>query len=632
MARQKHAGAQPDWRRFPIGVELSPAGTPHARVWAPARRRVDVIVENPDGSPAAEIALERDSGGYFAGELTGVSAGARYRFRLDGARTFPDPASRFQPDGPHGPSEIIDPHAFSWSDADWPGVSRRRQVIYELHVGTFTRGGTFRDAIEQLPDLVDLGVTTIEIMPIAEFVGRFGWGYDGVDLFAPYHVYGTPDDLRALVDAAHRLQLGAILDVVYNHFGPDGNYLKEFAPHYFSGKNTEWGEAINFDGDDSRPVRELFIANAAYWIDEFHFDGLRLDATQQIFDESSPHILTEVAAAVRAAAGVRSTFVVAENEPQHAKLVRDVDGGGCGLDALWNDDFHHAARVALTGRNEAYYSGYRGSAQELISAAKYGFLYQGEWYGWQKQRRGTPALDLPFDRFVNFLQNHDQVANTAGGERLHAVTSPGRLRAATALLLLLPQTPMLFQGQEFAASSRFVYFADHNAELATLVRAGRTEFMSQFESIGTVEGAAALHDPGDAMSFARCKLDWSERARNTKVVALHRDLIRLRHDDAVIGAPDVRVDGARLGEYAFVLRFFGDDAGDRLLLVNLGARLHLESPAEPLLAPPADSRWSTLLSTEVPAYGGWGTPDVETRDDGWWLPPESAVLLEPVRP
>ncbi|HEX7019208.1 MAG TPA: alpha-amylase family glycosyl hydrolase, partial [Gemmatimonadaceae bacterium] len=322
MARQKHAGAQPDWRRFPIGVEVSPAGTPHARVWAPARRRVDVIVENPDGSPAAEISLERDGGGYFSGGLNGVNAGARYRYRLDGGSRLPDPASRFQPDGPHGPSQIVDPRAFAWSDGDWPGVSRRGQVIYELHIGTFTRGGTFRSAIQHLPDLVDLGVTVVEIMPIAEFAGRFGWGYDGVDLFAPYHLYGTPDDLRALIDAAHRLHLGVILDVVYNHFGPDGNYLKEFAPRYFSGKDTECGEAINFDGDDSRSVREFFTTNAAYWINEFHFDGLRHDATQQIFDESEPHILFEVATAVRAAAGGRATIVVAENEPQHAKLVR----------------------------------------------------------------------------------------------------------------------------------------------------------------------------------------------------------------------------------------------------------------------------------------------------------------------
>ena len=525
---------------------------------------------------------------------------------------------------------VVDPAAFAWTDDSWTGVSIKGQVIYELHIGTFTPAGTFRAAIEKLPLLAELGVTVLEIMPVADFAGRFGWGYDGVNEFAPSRLYGTPDDFRAFVDAAHGLGLAVILDVVYNHLGPDGNYLTKFASSYFSKKPTEWGEAINFDGEQSGPVREFFVTNARYWIEEFHLDGLRLDATQQIFDESTPHILAEVVEAVRAGAGARRTLVIGENEPQHARLVRPPDQGGCGLDALWNDDFHHSAVVAATGRSEAYYSGYRGTPQEFVSAVKYGFLYQGEWYRWQKQGRGTLSLDLAPTRFVAFTQNHDQVANSQSGERLHQETSPGRYRALTALLLLAPQTPMLFQGQEFAASSPFMFFADHEPELARLVRTGRHTFLSQFPSIAT-ETCDELPDPADESTFTRCKLDWSERERNSHIVALHRDLLRLRRADAALRAQTVHgVDGAVLGEQSFVLRFFGPRGDDRLLLVNLGPRVHLDPMPEPLLAPRCrGTHWVNVLSTDAAAYGGWGTPPVDTAGDGWWLPAECAVLLRP---
>jgi maltooligosyltrehalose trehalohydrolase len=570
-----------------------------------------------------------EGNGYFSGYTANATAGTRYRFRLDGRDAFPDPASRFQPEGPHGPSIVIDPTQFEWSDADWPGVSIDGQVIYELHVGTFTEAGTYRAAIERLPDLVDLGATVIEIMPLADFAGRFGWGYDGVDLFAPTRLYGAPDDLRALVDAAHRLEIGVILDVVYNHFGPDGNYLGQFSPHYVSDKATEWGIALNFDGEQSAAVREFILTNARYWIDEFHFDGLRLDATQQIFDSSTPHIIAEVAGAVRSAARGRDTIIVAENEPQRTSLVRPLNEHGCALDALWNDDFHHSARVAATGRSEAYYSGYRGNAQEFISAAKYGYLYQGEWYAWQHNRRGEPGLDLPPSSFVTFLQNHDQVANTAAGRRIHQESSPGRCRALTALLLLLPQTPMLFQGQEFAASSPFLFFADHNGDLATLVRKGRGDFLTQFPSLAADNASHAV-DPSDPETFVRCKLDWSEGEKHKAALDLHRDLLRLRRDDRVIHARAPRsLDGAVISDAAFMLRFFGEKGDDRLLVVNLGARIHADPFAEPLSAPPYERAWNTIFSTESPKYGGWGTPPIETVDDGWWIPAECAVLLAP---
>jgi maltooligosyltrehalose trehalohydrolase len=617
-------------RRLPVGVEVvnhiqSADRMVHARVWAPACKSVDLVVEGGE-----TFALEQEPNGYFAGLAKGVTTGTRYRFRLDGGDALPDPASRYQPEGPHGPSEVVDPQHFEWSDTDWRGVSIEGQVLYELHVGTFTKAGTFRAAIERLPDLVDVGVTAVEVMPVADFVGQFGWGYDGVNMFAPSHVYGTPDDFRAFVDAAHRLELGVILDVVYNHLGPDGNYLARFSPHYFAEKATEWGASINFDGEGSGSVREFFVANARYWIEEFHLDGLRLDATQQIWDSSERHILTDVAAEVRSAAAGRATIVIAENEPQDARLVRPCDTGGCGMDALWNDDFHHSAVVAATGRSEAYYTGYAGTPQEFISAAKYGFLYQGVYYMWQHGPRGSPAFDLAPSRFVNFTQNHDQVANTGNGKRLHQETSPARARALTAMLLLAPQTPMLFQGQEFHASSPFHFFADHAGELGAQVRAGRSAFMSQFWSVAARDEATRILDPAHPSTFVRCKLDWSERERNADVVALHRDLLRLRREDTVLRRQRAHaVDGAVIGPHAFVLRFFGDAGDDRLLVVNLGARHHADPMPEPLLAPPAGRRWRTVISTEDQQYGGWGTPPLPSDDQGWWLPSEFAAFLAP---
>jgi maltooligosyltrehalose trehalohydrolase len=459
-------------RRLPVGGEPVPGGGVHFRVWAPRRRRVQVVFA---GGPAwvAPALLTPEADGYFSGHVVEAVAGLRYRYRLDDDDTlYPDPASRFQPDGPHGPSETIDPAAYRWTDEAWHGAQIKGQVLYEMHVGTFTVEGTWAAATRQLPELARLGVTCLEVMPIGDFPGRFGWGYDGVNLFAPTRLYGRPDDFRQFVDQAHTNGLAVILDVVYNHLGPDGNYLGAFSDAYVTDRYlNEWGEAINFDGPDAGPSREYFVANAGYWIDEYHLDGLRLDATQQMFDSSPVHILTEIGQRVREMARGRATIVSSENEPQETKIVRPIERGGYGLDGLWNDDFHHSAMVAMTGRNEAYYTDYHGTPQELISAVKYGYLYQGQHYSWQKQRRGSPALDLDPSAFVSFIQNHDQVANTARGQRVHAQTSPGRYRAMTALLLLAPATPMLFQGQEIAASAPFLYFCDHTTELASMVKA-----------------------------------------------------------------------------------------------------------------------------------------------------------------
>jgi maltooligosyltrehalose trehalohydrolase len=622
-------------RRLPVGAEVLPDASVHFRVWAPRRTSVSVVIEGDAARGVTgehqSVALDREADGYFSGTVSAAAAGTLYRFKLDtDDYLYPDPASRFQPQGPHGPSMVIDPATFNWTDADWPGMKIEGQVIYEMHVGAFTRQGTWEAAAAELEELARIGITVLEVMPVSEFPGRFGWGYDGVDWYAPAHLYGEPDDFRRFVDRAHQVGIGVILDVVYNHFGPDGNYLRQFSEDYFTDRHTtEWGEAINYDGDNSGSVRELAICNAGYWIDEFHLDGLRLDATQNIYDDSGDHILAAITRRAREAAAGRDIIIVAENEPQETRLVRPPEQGGYGMDGLWNDDFHHSAMVALTGHNEAYYTDYLGKSQEFISAVKYGYLYQGQWYKWQKQRRGTPGLDLKPAAFVTFIQNHDQVANTATGARAHKLTSPGRYRAMTALVLLAPGTPMLFMGQEFAASTPFLYFADHETNLAELVRKGRAEFLEQFRSYATPETQAILTNPESVETFEKCKLDFTERERHQQVYDLHQDLLKLRRTDKRFSAQAPRgVDGAVLGDEAFVLRYFGED-DDRLLLVNFGADLHLNPAPEPLLAPPAGKRWVTLWSSEDPRYGGSGTPPLDTKNN-WRLPGHAAVALAPV--
>jgi maltooligosyltrehalose trehalohydrolase len=616
-------------RRLPIGAEPHDDGV-HVRVWAPAVKTVALDVEAGPGSPSTH-ALEPEGDGYFSVTVPGARAGTRYRLRPGDAECgLPDPASRFQPEGPHGPSEVVDPAVFRWTDAGWRGVTLPGQVVYEMHIGTFTREGTWAAAARELPELAAAGLTLLELMPVAEFPGRFGWGYDGVDLFAPTRLYGIPDDFRRFVDRAHALGLGVILDVVYNHVGPDGNYLKAFSPDYFTDRyDNEWGEAINFDGPNAAAVREFFAANAGYWIDEFHLDGLRLDATQQIFDASSEHVLASIVRRAREAAGGRATLLVAENEPQHVRLLRAPEAGGYGCDAAWNDDFHHSARVALTGRRDAYYSDYRGTPQELVSAVTRGYLYQGQRSSWQRKRRGTSTRGVESPRFVAYVQNHDQVANSARGERLHMLTSPGRYRAMAAVLLLGPATPLLFQGQEFCASSPFLFFADHAPELAALVRRGRADFLAQFPAIATPQMRAVLTDPADPRTFERCVLDLSERQRHAGAYALHRDLLRLRREDPVFRGQGQRgVDGAVIGPEAVVLRFYGVDGDDRLVLVNLGTDVPLEPVAEPLLAPPEDRRWRTIWSSEDPRYGGGGVPP--DAEQGWRLVAHAACVVAPV--
>lgn len=607
---------------YPVGAALHEGGGAF-RVWADNHKAVSVRI----GSVEHELSAEGN--GYFYGPVRGVRDGDTYQYVVDGRGPFPDPASRFQPQGPHGPSQITNPDTFLWTDHGWPGINLSGQVIYEMHIGSFTPCGTWRSAMQQLPELVALGITAVEVMPIAEFEGSFGWGYDGVDLFAPTRNYGSPDDFRAFVDAAHAQGIGVILDVVYNHVGPDGNYLSMFSENYFSTKcETDWGTAINFDGEKSGPVREFFAANAAYWIKEFHLDGLRLDATQDIHDSSKHHILREIVRSARKAAGQRGIIVVGENEPQNTKLIRPESAGGYGMDALWNDDFHHSAMVAATGSRESYYGDYLGSPQELLSATKYGFLYQGQWYAWQKKRRGSSTLGLSPASMIGFLQNHDQVANSARGFRLHELTTPGRFRALTALCLLSPSTPMLFQGQEFASSSLFLYFADHKPDLAAQVLAGRAEFLDQWRSLSSRK--LVYDDPSARETFDKCKLDFSEREKNRETYALHRDLLKLRKSEPVFSRQDHQFDGEILGSEAFALRFFSEGfQDDRLLVMNLGTELHLSPSPMPLLGPPENSEWIVQWSSEDPKYGGNGTPPLDS-DLNWIVPAHAAVVLKPI--
>jgi maltooligosyltrehalose trehalohydrolase len=626
-------------RRYPIGAELMGSGRTHVRVWAPKADRLEVAVEGEwkDGRAARAtpefMQLEREPDGYFSGSIAG-GAGTLYRFRTNGGgNLYPDPTSHFQPEGPHGPSCVIDHDGFIWTDEEWKGRTLAGQIMYEMHIGTFTPEGSWRAAAEKLPLLQEDGITLLEMMPIADFPGGFGWGYDGVNLFAPCHLYGSPDDLRFFIDRAHALGLGVILDVVYNHFGPDGNYLGAFSDDYVNRERpNEWGDCINFDGRNSGPVREFFISNGRYWIELFHFDGFRFDATQSIHDDSEEYIVGAIGRAARKAAGKRDILLIAENEPQESKLIKRRSDGGDDLDALWNDDWHHTALVAVTGRREAYFTDYLGTPQEFISAAKYGYLFQGQPYVWQEAPRGYPAFGVRPEAFVAFIENHDQVANTAFGERVRFLTSPGRYRAVTALLLLGPWTPLLFQGQEFGATSRFQFFTDvGDADLKNAIRKGRFEFLAQFPSVADPEVQARLPIPSDSSTYERCKLYWADRERNPQIYELHRDLIRLRQTD-----PRFRhlvangVDGAVLGRRSFVLRYFAEKPEEvRLLLVNFGSQQIFSPAPEPLLAPPDRYEWEIMWTSDAPQYGGAGTAEV-AHDEGWTIFAESAVALRAV--
>jgi maltooligosyltrehalose trehalohydrolase len=603
----------------------------HFSVWAPEARELQVVLQD-----SGSHRLLPDEGGYFQGVLP-ARAGDRYKFLVDGKGPFPDPASRYQPQGPHGWSEIVDPNAFQWSDRE--KLSRdldlKSQVLYELHIGTFTEEGTYRAAEREFPRLQELGITALEIMPVNEFGGSFGWGYDGVNLFAPYHLYGTPDDLRHMIDAAHKVGLAIILDVVYNHLGPDGNYLAEFSKFFFSKTPTEWGEAPNFDGENSKPVREFILQNAEYWIRDFHFDGLRFDATQSFVDSGihGEQILTALARRARAATD-RQILLFSECERQQSQQLMPQADAGCGLDGMWNDDFHHSAFVRLTGKREGYYADHLGKAQEFVSAAKWGFLFQGQYYSWQKAPRGTPFLHLQPWRAITFLENHDQIANTLLGTRPRAQSSARRYRAMAAYWLLSSGTPMFFMGQEYGSTRPFVYFFDQPGQIGESLLEGRAKFLSQFESIRDIPNLESiLAHPADPNSFKSCKLVATDRNQQEAVQLqrLFHDLLKLRREDpAIAGQRKGSVEGAVLSDDCFILRLFSSDPGeddlDRLLVVNFGPYLEMIHIPEPLLAPSRNKQWTLLWNSEQLEYGGTSAISPITSN-GWHIAEETTFLL-----
>lgn len=601
-----------------LGATVPPGGGVEFRVWSPGARLVELELFGNQGTRRIPLLPELE--GYHAITVPNAAPGVRYRFFVDGAGPFPDPCSRFQPEGPHGPSEVVDVGAFMWTDAGWSGLQREGLVIYELHTGTFTQAGTFAAIIPELPRLVELGVNALELMPVAEFPGARNWGYDGVNLFAPSHAYGGPEGLRRLVDAAHHHGLGVLLDVVYNHLGPDGNYLRAFSSHYFTDRHrTPWGDALNFDGPHSRPVRDFVLANAYHWLAEYHLDGLRLDAVHAIYDNSPTHILTELAAHARLAGAPRSVVIIAESEANDVRLIRP---DGVGLDGVWADDFHHAAHVRLTGERDGYYVSYTGTATELAKAVTEGFIYQGQRSPHTGRPRGTRVTDEPAAAFVLCLQNHDQIGNRAEGERLITLTDRERYLALTALLLLAPETPLLFMGQEYGASTPFLFFTDHAPELGRMVTAGRRKEFAAFPAFQDPARRERIPDPQAIETFMRSKLDPAERARNAPIERLHRDLLALRRTDPVLRVQD-RARTRAIAPTPDVLALLRwTETEHRLLLLNLGPAVRIPWGELNLVPGLLSLRWHSRAAT----YGGDGaTPSLDAA--GITLPAASAAFL-----
>lgn len=611
-------------RKYPIGSEIIGKVGVDFRVWAPDHDKVDLVIEDTP-SNLLFYPMRKDKNGFFSIAVKEAKEGTLYFFRLsDSDNWLPDPASRFQPHGTRGPSCVMSTH-YPWKDSNWLGIEAHGQVAYEMHIGTFTEKGTFAAAMLELPRLAKLGITLIELLPINNFPGHFGWGYDGVNLFAPVHLYGTPKDVKAFVDKAHHLGIGVVLDVVYNHLGPEDNTMIQFAKEYLSEKfSTDWGQAINFDSIFSR---EFFLVNAQYWIEEFHFDGLRVDATPWFFCSTEVHILAELTQVIKKAGGQRKTIAIGENEPQNATLIKPYEQGGYGFDLIWNDDFHHAACVRLTGKREAYYTDYLGSPQEFISALKYGFLYQGQYYAWQKKNRGSFYLDAPRHTFMIFLENHDQVANTGNGVRLHKRADAGNYRAMVALTLLSPNTPLIFQGQEFNSNQPFHYFSDHSFNLSHLIHKGRRRELAQFPRLGTNEARKLIPEPDNPLTFTQSKLNGDDLKNNTQMYTLFQDLIAIRQKDPVFSKMhSIKIDGAVLGSDSFLIRYFGEEHGDRILLINFGPDHYFSPAPEPLLAPGVDLEFESLWSSESPNYGGEGTPPFNIPS--WKILGHSAMVLK----
>ncbi len=528
---------------MPFGTECREDGSIRFRLWAPKATDVDVCLE---GEASQYLPMTKQDGGWFEVITDDASAGALYRYQINGEIKVPDPVSRFQPHDVHGPSELINPSSFDWTDESWQGRPWEEAVIYELHAGAFTSEGTFAGVEKRLDYLADLGITAIELMPLSDFPGKRNWGYDGVFPYAPDSSYGRPEDLKSLMQAAHAKGLMVILDVVYNHFGPDGNYLNAYSPQFFTDRHrTPWGEAINFDGLESAVVRDFFIHNALYWLEEYHFDGLRLDAVHAIMDDSKPDILVELAEKVRSTFGVdRHIHLILENGDNESHyLRRDTDRHVLWYNAQWNDDIHHALHVLLSGEIDGYYSDYgRDPISQVGRCVAEGFAFQGDYSEFHKAKRGGPSAQLPPQCFVTFLQNHDQIGNRAFGERILSLASPDALKAGMSILLLAPSPPLLFMGEEFGASTPFLFFCDFSGDLATAVTNGRRSEFASFEKFNRPETLRQIPDPNVVKTFERSKLDWQSVTEEVHQdwLNFYRDLLSIRRDAILPHLKDAR--------------------------------------------------------------------------------------------
>jgi maltooligosyltrehalose trehalohydrolase len=513
-----------------FGAELAAFGAVRFRLWAPAAEMIALEVEGEQDA----LSLQPCAGGWHELVTPRAHPGTRYRFVLPDGTRVPDPASRYQPEDVNGPSEVMDPKSYIWGDVEWRGRPWSQAVIYELHVGTFTEEGTFRAIVEKLDYLVALGVTAIQIMPIADFPGKRNWGYDGVLLYAPDSSYGRPEDMKALVDAAHARGLMVLLDVVFNHFGPDGNYLPLYAPQTFTNHHkTPWGDAINYDSEGSHVVRQFAVHNALYWLEEFHLDGLRFDAVHQIKDDSPEHLLDELARRIRATDWGRPIHLVLENERNQAtRLQRNQHGEPVEYTAQWNDDIHHVLHTAATSENHAYYKDYAEATDKLGRALAEGFAFQGEQMESTGSERGEPSADLPPTAFVSFIQNHDQIGNRAFGDRIHAIAPAEAVRAVAAVYLLLPQTPMLFMGEEWGTRRSFPFFCDFPGELGELVREGRREEFAGFPEFADPKQRQKIPDPGSEQTFRSGKLDWQElsQADHAQWLNWYKSILQVRRE------------------------------------------------------------------------------------------------------
>ncbi len=558
---------------MPFGASMLPGGGVRFRLWAPPHDQVDLEC---DGEPARP--MQRQPDGWHVLEAPDASAGTRYRFVLKDGLRVPDPASRYQPEDVHGPSEVVDPAAHQWTDAAWRGRPWSEAVVYELHIGTFTPEGSFRAAIGRLPHLAELGVTAIQIMPVADFPGGRNWGYDGVLPFAPDASYGRPEDLKALVQAAHGLGLMVLLDVVYNHFGPEGAYLHAIAPQAFTDRHsTPWGAALNFDGPESEPMRAYFIHNALYWIEEFHLDGLRLDAVHAILDDSPRHVLDELAERVRDAVRDRPVHLVLENEENQAARLKPSH-----YTAQWNDDVHHVLHVAATGERSGYYADYQGNTELLGRALAEGFAFQGEMMPYRGHPRGEPSAGLPPTAFIAFIQNHDQIGNRAFGDRLSHIAPQEALRAVASVSLLLPQVPMLFMGEEWAAAQPFPFFCDFGPDLADAVREGRRAEFARFPEFADPATRERIPDPLAEATFASAKLGWDDLAKpmHADALAWHRAILVVRHAEIIPRLPGIRRGGTWrvLAPGAVAIAWSLQSGGTLNLRANLSATSIASNP------------------------------------------------------